>query len=541
MAASAGKYPELDRLASWIAAAVLLVAALFKLGLLGQNVFPFNADEAIVALMARHTLQGEWPIFFYGQAYMGSLDATLVAIGFRLLGERVIVIRLVQTLLYGGIILSTILLAWRITRNKIAGLAAGLVLAIPTTNLTLYSTASLGGYGEALLLGNLICLTGLRVIRAQTPLRTYLLLGFLIGLGFWAFGLTLVYSLPVLFLIWRTRRTSESTVRPKLFLAFCVGALVGLSPVIFWASSHGVRALLSELSGSAIAGVAGGNYPSQVLLSIRNLILFGISVIFGFRPPWDVAPLFVPGLLVAAAFWLSVGVDWIRRRGFDGSSREGLTLLRDLAIMTLLGYILTPFGVDPSGRYFLPLSIVLAILAGNFLVRKTGSTSMYLRWLLFSGLILFNFVSNVQVAAGGAPGFTTQFDASTRIDHSYDQKLIDFLSLKDAKRGYTNYWVSYPLAFESEEDLIFVPALPYHADLRFTERDNRYAPYDVEVALSRRIALVTTMQEELDRVISEFLSAAGIHWDEASIGPYHVFYDLSEPISIDQLKQKWRE
>jgi len=541
MAASAGKYPELDRLASWIAAAVLLVAALFKLGLLGQNVFPFNADEAIVALMARHTLQGEWPIFFYGQAYMGSLDATLVAIGFRLLGERVIVIRLVQTLLYGGIILSTILLAWRITRNKIAGLAAGLVLAIPTTNLTLYSTASLGGYGEALLLGNLICLTGLRVIRAQTPLRTYLLLGFLIGLGFWAFGLTLVYSLPVLFLIWRTRRTSESTVRPKLFLAFCVGALVGLSPVIFWASSHGVRALLSELSGSAIAGVAGGNYPSQVLLSIRNLILFGISVIFGFRPPWDAAPLFVPGLLVAAAFWLSVGVDWIRRRGFDGSSREGLTLLRDLAIMTLLGYILTPFGVDPSGRYFLPLSIVLAILAGNFLVRKTGSTSMYLRWLLFSGLILFNFVSNVQVAAGGAPGFTTQFDASTRIDHSYDQKLIDFLSLKDAKRGYTNYWVSYPLAFESEEDLIFVPALPYHADLRFTERDNRYAPYDVEVALSRRIALVTTMQEELDRVISEFLSAAGIHWDEASIGPYHVFYDLSEPISIDQLKQKWRE
>jgi len=541
MAASAGKYPELDRLASWIAAAVLLVAALFKLGLLGQNVFPFNADEAIVALMARHTLQGEWPIFFYGQAYMGSLDATLVAIGFRLLGERVIVIRLVQTLLYGGIILSTILLAWRITRNKIAGLAAGLVLAIPTTNLTLYSTASLGGYGEALLLGNLICLTGLRVIRAQTPLRTYLLLGFLIGLGFWAFGLTLVYSLPVLFLIWRTRRTSESTVRPKLFLAFCVGALVGLSPVIFWASSHGVRALLSELSGSAIAGVAGGNYPSQVLLSIRNLILFGISVIFGFRPPWDAAPLFVPGLLVAAAFWLSVGVDWIRRRGFDGSSREGLTLLRDLAIMTLLGYILTPFGVDPSGRYFLPLSIVLAILAGIFLVRKTGSTSMYLRWLLFFGLILFNFVSNVQVAAGGAPGFTTQFDASTRIDHSYDQKLIDFLSLKDAKRGYTNYWVSYPLAFESEEDLIFVPALPYHADLRFTERDNRYAPYDVEVALSRRIALVTTMQEELDRVISEFLSAAGIHWDEASIGPYHVFYDLSEPISIDQLKQKWRE
>jgi hypothetical protein len=38
-------------------------------------VLPFNSDEAIVGLMARHMLQGERPLFFYGQAYLGSLDA----------------------------------------------------------------------------------------------------------------------------------------------------------------------------------------------------------------------------------------------------------------------------------------------------------------------------------------------------------------------------------------------------------------------------------------------------------------------------------
>ena len=540
MAAVPGKYPELDRLARWIAGGVVVVAALFKLGLLGQDVFPFNADEAIVALMARHTLQGDWPIFFYGQAYMGSLDATLVAGGFQVLGEQVIVIRLIQTLLYCGTILSTIVLAERITGNKVAGLAAGLVLAIPTTNLTLYTTVSLGGYGEALLLGNMILLTGLKMVRAKTRLRSYLLLGFLIGLGFWAFGLTLVYSLPVLLLIWRSRRTLDGSYQPKSLLAFCVGACIGLSPVIFWASSHGVGALLSEVSGSAIAGVAGGSYLSQILLSIRNLFLFGVSVIFGFRPPWDVAPLFVPGLLLASAFWFSVGLDWVRRRGFEGSCREGSLLLRDLSIVTLLGYILTPFGADPSGRYFLPLSIVLAILAGNFLVHKTESHSIYLRWLLFSGLILFHFGSNLQVAVGDAPGFTTQFDASTRIDHSYDQKLVDFLTEVDATRGYTTYWIAYPLAFQSEEELVFVPALPYHADLRFTERDNRYKPYAEEVASSRQIALVTTTQEALDHAIFESLSALGVDWDEANIGPYHVYYDLSETISLDQLKQRWR-
>ena len=58
---------------------ILAAAAGWKLILLSMNAFPFNADEAVVALMARHALQGNIPIFFYGQAYMGSLDALLVA------------------------------------------------------------------------------------------------------------------------------------------------------------------------------------------------------------------------------------------------------------------------------------------------------------------------------------------------------------------------------------------------------------------------------------------------------------------------------
>jgi hypothetical protein len=36
---------------------------------------PLNSDEAVVGLMARHILDGKRPVFYYGQAYMGSLDA----------------------------------------------------------------------------------------------------------------------------------------------------------------------------------------------------------------------------------------------------------------------------------------------------------------------------------------------------------------------------------------------------------------------------------------------------------------------------------
>ncbi len=63
----------------WGALAALLAIGL-KAALLAADVFPFNADESVVALMARHILQGARPAFFYGQAYMGSLDAVLVAV-----------------------------------------------------------------------------------------------------------------------------------------------------------------------------------------------------------------------------------------------------------------------------------------------------------------------------------------------------------------------------------------------------------------------------------------------------------------------------
>ena len=126
----------------------IIVAAALKIGLLLTGVVPFNADEAIVALMARHILEGERPVFFYGQAYMGSLDAYLVAGAFRLFGTQVWAIRLVQTLLYLGILGTTALLGKEAFRSWKVGVLAMLLLAIPTVNVTLYTTASLGGYGD---------------------------------------------------------------------------------------------------------------------------------------------------------------------------------------------------------------------------------------------------------------------------------------------------------------------------------------------------------------------------------------------------------
>ena len=154
----------------------LVIALTLKAVLLAFDVFPFNADEAVVALMARHILQGARPVFFYGQSYLGSLDAWLIAFAFLIFGQTVLAIRIVQTVLYVGTIITTYLLGLKIFDKWVAACAA-LLLAIPTVLTTLYTTATLGGYGEVLLIGNILLLWTLRLIETKPE-------GFLKPFGF---------------------------------------------------------------------------------------------------------------------------------------------------------------------------------------------------------------------------------------------------------------------------------------------------------------------------------------------------------------------
>ncbi|HEX2908930.1 MAG TPA: hypothetical protein VHO69_18805 [Phototrophicaceae bacterium] len=128
--------------------AVLLLAAVARLLLLASGSVSFHADESIVALMARHIGQGVRPTFFYGQAYMGSLDAWLVALGFQLLGESVLTVRVVQSALYLLVVAAGYFVAWKLSARPIVAAVAGLTLAIPTANVALYTTATLGGYND---------------------------------------------------------------------------------------------------------------------------------------------------------------------------------------------------------------------------------------------------------------------------------------------------------------------------------------------------------------------------------------------------------
>ena len=515
-----------------LAVAIVGLVVVIKAGLLLSGAFPFNADEAVVGLMARHILAGRWPVFFYGQTYMGSLDASLVALGFAMFGQKVIVIRVVQILLYIGTVLTTMHLAKRIFGDTERMLFAGLLMAIPTVNVTLYTTISIGGYGEALLIGNLLILLALRIAKTEGKIWPYLAWGFLAGFGFWVFGLTLVYMIPTAGLIlWSARGLHNRRDMLKKIFGLIIAAVIGASPWLVWGLSQGQDIPIQELAGSAIAGASPTNPLIAIGSRITHLLLFGSTVSLGFRPPWEISWLSLPLMPIALVLWLIIighGILNLRRPGPD---RLGRYVMIGLVITLLLGFILTPFGADPSGRYFLPLAVPMALIVTDFLVDLKGRYRRWFRMFVLIGLLGFNLWGTIESALHKPPGITTQFDAVTQIDHSQDHALIDFLTDHGERRGYSNYWVSYPLAFLSKEELIFVPYLPYHLDFRYTLRDSRYGPYEDQVALSDQVAYITTHHPQLDDYIRSSLKGLNVHWQEAKIGDYQIFYQLSKVVT----------
>jgi 4-amino-4-deoxy-L-arabinose transferase-like glycosyltransferase len=509
---------------SFIAPAlIVLLSAVYKLVLLAFDAVPFNGDEAIVALMARHILRGERPVFFYGQAYLGSTDAWLVAASFSIFGETVFAIRVVHIVLFAGVVFTTYLLARRYLQSEWGARAAMLWMALPPTMVTLYTTATLGGYTETLLFGSVLLLMadGRWLLADRWRAGRWLLFGLIAGFAFYTFPLILIYLIPIgLLLLYRLRGKTWREYALAL-LGFALGSAPWWLTLI---QSGG--ALIAEMTGSAVAGtVESSGALSGLLIRLLNFFLFGTSVWWGLRSPWS-AEFVLPVLGMAVLLFYLGALGYAVKRG--------PRVLWAMIVTLLVTFLLTPFGGDPSGRYFLPLAVPLVIFAA-MLLQRFRKQNVIIALLLLAVLLGYNVAGTLIAAAKNPPGITTQFDPVTWIDHTRDQELIDFLLANGETRGYTNYWAQTPIAFLSGERVISAARLPYHLALDYTPRDDRYAPYTQTVREAPHAFYITVNHPTLDALISAGLTELGVAFKEQMIGNYHVFYALSRKVEPEEL------
>lgn len=522
----------------WAGGLALVLAAVLKLWLVFGGKVTFNGDEAVVGLMARHINQGEWPVFFYGQAYMGSLDAFLVAGAFRLFGEQVFAIRLVQMVLYLGFLGSLWTLVHNLTADWVAAAWAILLGVVPPLVVDVYTTASLGGYGESLLLGNLILILGVDILFRGEEGKTWkwAALGLAGGVAFWVLGIAGLYLLPIGLLgLFQFRKR----LIPHYGVAL-LGFLLGATPWLAYNFSHGGAALqaLGKFRGLSVSF-----FERLVSLLVYNLPLY-----INFRAPWSLDLGYFPYWLVLMSVVVYLGLllslfpsvlDRMKTlpwgwRTFSPVEKIFL-VFGSVFLIIILG---TNYGVDISGRYALPVYPFLLITLGKA-IQRISNRNRWLAGLLVAAVLTANFFG-IWLGASSEEKLTTQFTDASRWNNDYDQDLIDFLEEEGLRYGYSHYWVCYRLAFLSSETIIYSPRLPYKEDLSISSADQRIPDYDRLVSQSEEIAYITTNQPELEAILREEFSRADISWQEKQIGFYKIYYDFSAPVWLPQLvSENW--
>src|SRR6266571_1206006 len=248
----------------------LLAALLIRVWLVYHTHGVIDGDEAMVGIQAEHILRGEHPYYYYGQPYMGSLEAYLMAILFAIAGPSVWMLRAEPILLSLGVVWLTWKLAGILAdtaqlppfAQQMFKTIAALFAAISPLYDTVLELRTLGGYIETFVLMLCLLIAAFQLTRRwqagaankELALR-WAGIGFIVGLGYWVNPLIVIAVMSaaiwiVVFCIVKLvqlarQGTSESRQSPLSFLkglllavAAIPACLVGLAPALRWGALY---------------------------------------------------------------------------------------------------------------------------------------------------------------------------------------------------------------------------------------------------------------------------------------------------------------
>ncbi|RQW88244.1 DUF423 domain-containing protein [Micromonospora chalcea] len=350
-----------------LAVLVGFAAVGYRLALLFADVPPTNSDEATMGLAALHIARGDgFPVWFYGQAYMGTLEAYLAAPLIALAGPSVLVLRLPTLALYALFLL----LSWRLTRrlggDRWYALLVVAVLALGADRVVKNQLIAGGGYPELNPAGAALALltVGLCVTGAGARLPRWAAWGLIAGVLLWVDPLILPYvlTLGALLVAWRWR---ELAGRAGVVLAGAL--LLGTAPMLVDSLRHGRNPV------SAVLAAGGTGAAADWADRLHGGLVLGPPLAMGFCSPGRCATwqlwwaLAFPVLLALAAFtaWHTLRRTWGGPRSVERvSAGVRLALLGGAAGVLAAYAVSNAAGRTPieSSRYLSCLAVAVPAL-----------------------------------------------------------------------------------------------------------------------------------------------------------------------------------
>lgn len=159
----------------------------------------FLTDTSTLWLMAKHITKGCFPLFFYGQYFLGPLEPLFMAFFFKIFGIKIYTLFLANVFFSCLFIISSYFLGKEL-KDRVTGFIMMLYSAFPASYFFLASVMPGGYWIEILLLGNVMLILALKIPKYNLGIRKtayYILLGLAAGAGFWTHYMIFYYFLPI--------------------------------------------------------------------------------------------------------------------------------------------------------------------------------------------------------------------------------------------------------------------------------------------------------------------------------------------------------
>lgn len=458
-----------------IAVLLLLAFTVWARSPLLVNADAINTDAAIVALQARHMLNGEWSLYIWGAGYQSSIDAVIAAGSFAIFGPNTFTMIAIPVAAY-------LLMVWIIfiTLQKRVGTGSAFFAMLPVVFATYPVNHMLLGvsarhWAYAQLAFAIWMLDG--AADSRRSLLRYAG-GAWLGVAALYIDLIAIQFMPglaafALACCFDNSNVGKSTWRR--LRACAAGSVVGLVIVIILRHYSGTTGGTLEASWERIGenGRLLFNACLPWLLGIRTYIQ---ASPMNFRI-WD-SPAAFQWLQIVGMVIFTIGLAFgamavfLRRLPWKIRRLSGLAALT--AISSLGAFLISQLPGDPAAARYLSPIILTAPFALAPAAHLLGTKRFAIAILPFViSTAVAGWVSLHPFINGPLPARVVRIDE--------EMTLRDELRRRDIQYAAAHVWLSYRLTFLFDEDPIVVP---------FLADQDRYAPYRKDFSTAKTVAAI---------------------------------------------------
>lgn len=503
---------------------ILVGVCAIRLLLARENWPLLNSDEGTMGLMAMHIQHGELPIFFYGQHYMGALEAYIAAALFSLFGISTFALRLGLILIFMSFLITTYFLV-RLLYSKNFALLIILLLSLGSNTVISRELSAIGGYMETLLFASLsfliaawMALSSGKGGRKSWVWRIvgYCAWGGIIGLGLWSDLLILPFALcsALLLFLFCWRELVKGAVIPLLLFL-----LLGAAPII----AYNLQASPVDNSWNTLMSQQGHEPFTLPVIDQQATNTLALSIptitgspfchyseyawldLLGFQKSqtpssqcrtletgWSLAYLCLFGLaggLLIAALW-KAGIPF-RLHKWPDEEQNSLRMHTAQFLLWLSGFLTLVIFVRSSApiqwpaiysRYMIGLWIIVPVLlwplwksASAFwqsFTKTDRPLSSFVSAPSYFGATSLGLLSIILLIFLAGTVITLQEIPAANNAYQHEQTLIMALDKAGIRHVYSEYWTCNRFIFQSQEHIICA-TVGHHLEKIFT-RDELY-------------------------------------------------------------------